>query len=497
MAETTRTQELQWLTLALALGASASDGAMAHAQTAPGPAQAEQAAPAVTPAEAEAAPALAPESAALPGAAAPLPADPSAGEQAADDAAAAAGWGDLTTLSESEQDATPVFRAKLYGFIDSYWEKTGKTPESIGDDGETNYEANAHEFDVLNLHVMVQGALYEKYRFFVNLAAPGSGSTTEDGYVQVRNAWVEAPLWGRYINVRAGKTYRRFGLYNEILDAVPTFIGIEPPEIFDRDHLMVTRTTNLMLHGSSDAGTGVLNYSLTTGNDERQSGAFPVGGDLNIELPFGLKLGSSFYFTGGRASPSHGVGDGSPTGGVVNWVDRDKYRVLGGYAQLRRKGLVLQAEYWRGHHRGTRQAEAVQRMFDDGSLLASQVDRFFVDGDPARGVRTNANYKIDTGYFRGGYEFALGKLASITPYVQYDYYSNPETVKNKDLGGDNEAGATDDGRFSKYTLGGVFRPVPQVALKVDSSVHTYKYNAENVFYPEVRASFSYLWELVQ
>jgi hypothetical protein len=413
------------------------------------------------------------------------------------DGEAAAGWGDLATVAQEAESDTPVFRAKLYGFIDSYWEKTGRTPDSVGADGKTDYSTNPHEFDVLNLHVMVQGALYDKYRFFVNLASPGSGSPTDDAVVQVRNAWVEAPLWGRYINARVGKTYRRFGLYNEILDAVPTFIGIEPPEIFDRDHLMLTRTTNLMLHGSADAGPGVLNYSLTTGNDERQSGAFPVGGDVNLELPFGLKLGSSFYVSGGDAAPSRSVGDGSPAGGVVNWMSQDKYRVLGGYAQLRKGALVLQAEYWRGHHDARRDADALALLAADGSLNASQSARFFVNGDPGQGVRERVSYDIDAFYFRGGYEFSLGKLAAITPYVQFDYYSNPETVQAKSLGGDNEAGATDDGKFEKYTVGGVFRPVPQVALKVDSSVHSYKFNSEHVFYPEARASFSYLWELAQ
>ena len=408
----------------------------------------------------------------------------------------AGGWGDLSTFSDASQDDSPIFRAKLYGFIDAYWEKTGRTPESVGEDGETDYESNPHEFDVLNLHVMVQGSLYEKYRFFVNLASPGSGSTVADAPVEVRNAWVEAPLYGRYLSIRAGKTYRRFGLYNEILDAVPTFIGIEPPEIFDRDHLMVTRTTNLMLHGSMDAGSGVLNYSLTTGNDERQSGAFPVGGDVNVELPFGIKAGSSFYVSGGDAAPSRSVGEGSPTGGVVNWMRKDVFQVFGGYLQLRTSGLILQAEYWRGRHDARRSPEALMQM-TEGNLNAHQRARFFVGGDPGLGVRERARYDIDAFYFRGGYEFALGQLASLTPYVQFDYYSNPETVKEKDLGGDNEAGATDDGKFEKYTLGGVFRPVPQVALKVDSSVHRYEFNEESVFYSEVRASFSYLWELGQ
>ncbi|MET0343758.1 MAG: hypothetical protein ABW252_22280 [Polyangiales bacterium] len=422
-----------------------------------------------------------------------VPQEPAAGEGDA----SGGGWGDLSSFEESSQDDSPIFRAKLYGFIDAYWEKTGQTPESVDEDGDTVYEKNPHAFDVLNLHVMVQGSLYEKYRFFVNMAAPGSGSTLSDSPIELRNAWVEAPLIGRYLSVRAGKTYRRFGLYNEILDAVPTFIGIEPPEIFDGDHLMLTRTTNLMLHGSCDAGSGVLNYSVTTGNDERKSRAVPIGGDVNVELPFGLKVGSSFYWSGGAASPSKEVGAGSPSGGVVNWMDRDEFWVLGAYAQIRRKGLILQAEYWRGHHDARRSPDALGQVLAADSLSRQQRARFAVNGDPALGLRERVEYDIDTFYFRGGYEIALGQLAAITPYVQFDYYSNPETVKDEDLGGDNEAGATDDGKFEKYTAGIVFRPVPQVALKVDSSVHRYDFNDESVFYAEGRASFSYLWELGQ
>jgi hypothetical protein len=102
---------------------------------------------------------------------------------------------------------------------------------------------------VLNLNVMVQGTVLERYRYFLNLAAPKAGEIGDDVLIGVRNAWVEAPLVGDALQVRLGKTYRRFGLYNEILDATPTFIGIEPPELFDADHLMLTRTTNLMLSG--------------------------------------------------------------------------------------------------------------------------------------------------------------------------------------------------------------------------------------------------------
>ena len=394
-----------------------------------------------------------------------------------------------------QQEDAPIFRSKLYGFIDAHLEKVAKTPDSVDEGGDTVYAENPLELDLPNVHAMVQGSIYDTYRFFLNLAAPGSGSNIDDEGMVVRNAWVELPIVRQYLNLRAGKTYRRFGLYNEILDAVPTFIGIEPPEIFDKDHLLLTRTTTFMLHGTTELGSAVLNYSVTSGNDERDGKAIPLGADAYIELPFGLRLGSSFYTTGGNAVPSRAVGDGSPRGGVANWMTRDKYFIVGGYAQLKRAGWILQAEYWHAKHNALRDPDALALLAEDGSLNAAQRNRFWVDGDPTRGFNRRAKYAVNAFYFRGGYEIAVGALSSVTPYVQFDYYQNPETVNNKSLGGDNEAGLSDDGSFEKYTLGVVLRPVPQAALKIDGSGHRQDFNGKSEFYPEIRFSLSYLWEL--
>jgi len=51
------------------------------------------------------------------------------------------------------------------------------------------------------------------------------------------------------------------------------------------------------------------------------------------------------------------------------------------------------------------------------------------------------------------------------------WYSNPETIAKKKYGGDNEAGAADDGVFYKSTVGLVYRPAPEVAIKFDQSFH--------------------------
>lgn len=401
------------------------------------------------------------------------------------------GWGDL-----AETVAAPkVHEARLYGFIDSYWEMVAPEPDGIDASGNTLRSDISREFDLPNVNVMLQGSLHGKYRYFLNLAAPGAGSATDDEPVQVRNAWVEAPLHGELLAVRAGKLYRRFGLYNEILDAVPTFIGIEPPELFDKDHLMLTRTTNLMLFGSVALSPATrLHYAATTGNDESTGGAVPLGADVHLEAD-GLKIGTSLYWTGGAAAPSRAVGEGSPRGGVVNWMEEDEYVVLGGYAEATPGGLTLQAEYWRAHHDAVRDPEAVAALADAG-LNAQQLERYFTDSDPAQGTTGNAvQYTVQTAYLRAGYAVDVGTRASVTPYAQADWYQNPETVANKDVGGDAEAGLSDNGVFLKYTVGTVLRPVPEVALKIDGSAHQLTYNDALTFYPEVRLSLSYLWQL--
>ncbi|MCB9742232.1 MAG: hypothetical protein H6741_18735 [Alphaproteobacteria bacterium] len=385
---------------------------------------------------------------------------------------------------------------KLYGFIDTSFEKVAQTPAGVNANGNTTYQTNPHDFDVLNFNIMAQGALSQRFRYFFNLAAPGSGSPAEDSPISLRNAWVEANIAGPFLAVRMGKTYRRFGLYNEILDATPTFIGIEPPELFDKDHLMLTRTTNFMLHGRATAGPLTFKYAAMTGNDERAPGAVPLGLDANINVAGVFTVGSSFYTTGGDAQSSHGVGEGPPIGGVATWMSRDRYMVYGGYLELNAEGFLLQAEYWSSPHSGQRDLDQVA-LLAGGDLNAAQLANFGLD---TGNLKRKASYSVETFYLRSGYSLntdlgVFKKPWEITPYIAFDYYSNPETIANKDLGGDNEAGISDDGLFYKATAGVRVRPVPSVAVKVDGSSHLQTYNGALEYYPEIRLSFSYYWTM--
>jgi hypothetical protein len=138
----------------------------------------------------------------------------------------------------------------------------------------------------------------------------------------------------------------------------------------------------------------------------------------------------------------------------------------------------------------------------NAGLNDNQLARFLVD--PSKDVSTltdsdviqSAKFKIQTWYFRAGYSFNTG-IGEIAPYLQWDWYSNPETIEDKTYGGDEEAGSADDGIFNKSTIGIVYRPIPEVAVKLDQSFHFYKgndnANDQNVYYPEVRFDVSYIF----
>lgn len=390
-----------------------------------------------------------------------------------------------------------ILQAKLYGFVEARFEKVADSPTGPGPDGRPAFVENPHAFDLPAFHFMMQALILERFRVFFNLAAPGAGSPGEDEELVVRNAWVEAPIVAPFLQLRLGKLYRRFGIYNEQLDAVPFFPGIEPPELFDPDHLMLTRTTNLMVHGSFSVGDGRIGYALHTGNDERESSQVPLGFDLRFEYSDVLLVGTSLYWSNGRAVPTREVGEGSPNGAVLNWMAHDRYVVFGAYAEVTLSGLLLQTEFWRSTHDARRDPEKVA-LLDRANLSPRQLERFGLMA--GRDIVQDVEFDVVTAYVRMAYEFSIADETApipwtFTPYAQFDYYKNPETIREREFGGDDEAGVTDDGAFVKLTAGIILRPMPSVAFKLDGSGHLQKVAGESVFYPEIRASLAYYWEV--
>lgn len=379
----------------------------------------------------------------------------------------------------------------IYGYFATRIEKNWSVPSLAGTQIVKESEPAAWTYPFFN--VMFQHQTSEKFKMFVNLNGARAGT------IDVRN------LWGEYsasnaLNIRLGKLYRKFGLYNEILDAVPTYYGIEAPELFDADHLIISRTSTFMVYGGFPVGAGSLNYSLSTDNGEGSSDTFeenfPLGWDLNYQFGGGdYTVGVSGYTTSGDSHPDVALGGGSPKSGVLPWMADDHFSVLGGYAEGKIKNLTLQFEFWNAPHNAARHPALVVRMINGAKPNATQLSRFLLDPAGAvaeNNVRVQGDYTVKTWYWRAGYSLET-KYGEFGPYAQWDYYSNPETIASKTFGGDDEAGATDTGKFNKATLGLVFRPTPEVAIKLDYSSHLQKFKSGTQSFPEVRLDFSYIF----
>ncbi|MCA9735104.1 MAG: hypothetical protein H6696_01505 [Deferribacteres bacterium] len=377
----------------------------------------------------------------------------------------------------------------IYGYFSTRLEKVFSEPSV--QNGSIVKESAPAEWSYPFFNLMMQHQVANKFKVFINFNGAGASN------VQLSNFWGEYTA-STLFSVRFGKIYRKFGLYNEILDAVPTYLGIEPPELFDGDHLIVSRTTSFMLLGSAQAGTGKLNYSLSTDNGEGgpAKDMFPLGWDVNYIVNGGdLKVGLSGYTSGGKTSSDVSLGSGSPKSGVLPWMASDEFSVFGGYAEGHVSNFQLQGAFWTSAHDAVRDPASVVMVVNSAGVNDAQRARFLTNPTGAvteSNVNTVGDYDVKTFYARAGYSIYTMK-GEFTPYFQWDYYENPETIKSKSWGGDNEAGLADDGKFKKGTIGIIFRPIPQVAVKLDGSAHFQKLNGENNSYPEIRFDISYIF----
>ncbi len=326
-----------------------------------------------------------------------------------------------------------------------------------------------------------------------------------DEKLEVRNAWGNFKIKNIF-QIRVGKMYRRFGLYNERLDQIPTFTGIEPPEIFDTDHLFITRTTNLMVHGNWNIGSANFQYSLTTENGEggEKKKVIPMGWDLRLKSDRqSLLIGTSGFtssLNSEKTTSTVEFGDGSPKGGVLPWMDGDNFFLTGLFAEKQFGKFNIQVEYWIAKHDALRNADNVLTMVNDAGINPQQRARFLgANTSKPNNTLTTADvivpvkYDVQTYYIRLAYSFDT-KIGQLVPYLFLDWMSHPEVINNKTYGGDKESGLADDGVFYKTSAGIVYRPIPVVAIKLDGSIHSQKFNGKNESYPEIRLDFSWAFK---
>jgi hypothetical protein len=127
------------------------------------------------------------------------------------------------------------------------------------------------------------------------------------------------------------------------------------------------------------------------------------------------------------------LGEGPPKGGILFWMEGDRFVVAGVFLEKQPGKLLIQTEYYNAVHDAVRNPEAVLDVIQNANINDAQRDR----------------------------------------------------------AGDEEAGLADNGIFWKPSAGLVYRPLPNVAIKLDGSYHVQKFNGPNVAYPELRLDFSF------
>lgn len=401
---------------------------------------------------------------------------------------------------------TVMAETNFFGYFSLYYENVGPMKNGDGILAGQDEKGDPGEFDYANFILMVQSNVTDNVRAYASLKGPGD--------IGLQTYWGEY-VYRDYLKLRTGKVYRPFGQFNELLDAVPTYLGMEPPELFDNDHLMLPRHGKIMVHGGVDVKNNYLRYAYMLDSDENMLSSnnkeltLSHSWDVNFSVGDMLTVGNSGFVANEQNGSATGLGEGSPRTGVLPWMENDRYYVTGAYLKFKLKGLTLKSAYWLANHDARRNPAAVMEIYANTGLNGAQLKNFFGNEDfneapasvTAGDVRTKAEFTVSTYYIRLGYTFSRGlidvpvlKYLEITPYLFWDSYTNPETIASKTWGGDNEAGIADDGTFYKPTLGVTIKPTPFMAFKIDGSSHIQEQDGERTHYEEIRMDLSYFFK---
>ena len=100
-----------------------------------------------------------------------------------------------------------LYDTRVYGYLNSYLEQI--EPMTLARPfaydratGQVRKDEEPLGFGI-DAFVMVQGTIGHRYRYFLNIAALDAGDPVENAHIELRNAWVEASLYGQALAVLA------------------------------------------------------------------------------------------------------------------------------------------------------------------------------------------------------------------------------------------------------------------------------------------------------
>lgn len=361
----------------------------------------------------------------------------------------------------------------LFGYTSFLHQKINNQPEldSLG----KTINLNSHsDWDISKFNLILQQSFDKNFSFYLNLT----------NNFEVNNVFGLYSL-NRYYNFKLGKIYRKFGHFNHIREASPFNYGIEIPESFQSNHLILDINTVFEFSGKAKLFSNNLSYTANFSFiDNINNGfSFPFGFDLRYQKSNAYTFGTSFYYSGSEAISDIGFNEGISKNGVLPWMTNDEFTVLDIFLEYKYQNFTLVGEWINSNHNSLRNGENVFEMSvnkNDGRFLINekQIDRLKINkskGFEPSNIRQVVDYSIENYYVILTYNW-VSKIGLVSPFIKAEKYSNPELIENINYGGDNEVGRTDDGKISKYVLGLSFYPINEIALKLAAGIDSYNYN---------------------
>jgi hypothetical protein len=308
--------------------------------------------------------------------------------------------------------------------------------------------------DLRRLVLFVGHNFTDRIRFYSELEIEHAVSSADDqGEVEVEQAYLDG-LLGRRLNLRAGLILMPVGIVN-IYHEPPTFNGVERPDV---DLFVIPSTWRepgigifgeladglryqLFLVNGLNANGFSAAAAVAEGHQEGQLAAardFGAVGRVDWEPRLGTDVGLSGYLATAGNSLRGTVGN-VPVGLVE--VD----------ARTQRGGFRARAE--------------VAFLFIGQAAALNQA---LAAGDPEQMAAVAVSSQSRGAYLDVGYDvlrlLAPGTLADLTVFGRYDYVDTQVAVP---------AGFVADRALMRQTLtaGLVYRPIPQIGLKLDYRRH--------------------------
>jgi hypothetical protein len=342
----------------------------------------------------------------------------------------------------SASAASPTARATALG---GYGELTLNAP-SIG----------PSVVDLRRLVLFVGHNFNERIRFYSELEVEHAVASSDDqGEFEVEQAYLDG-LFSRHFNLRAGLIIMPVGIIN-VYHEPPTFNGVDRPDV---DTLIIPSTWReagfgafgeivpglsyqLYLTSSFNANGFTAESGIAHGHQEAQlayAGNFGAVGRLTYEPVLATIFGVSAY--------------GGTSGNTLrDTVGRVPLGLFEADARTRYRGFTARAEI------------AFLFIGDTGALNTA-----FTTGTPEQMDAIAVASQLRGGYVEAGYDLlrvlAPATAQDVTLFFRYDYANTQAAVA---------AGFVANPAFIRHsqTLGLVYRPIPEVALKADYRRHEF------------------------